>query len=99
VKDGPIVIQCRAEDLMPNGRPANSLMTPQETIEYLRLDQGQKDPEQSLRRYAREFGIRVVQIGNATRYPLEEVKRFIQRKFADDNDGATLTPAPARKRI
>lgn len=75
---------------MPDGRPAPALLTAAQALEYLRLDQGQKDAAHALRRYAAEFGIRTIKLGNAALYPLVELQEFIRRKYSKDNGGATL---------
>ena len=66
--------------IMPDGRPAPTVMTPGEAIAFLRLDQtGIKDPLLSLRYYREKGLLKGVKIGLKLRYRLADLLDFLDR--------------------
>ena len=66
--------------VMPDGRPAPSVLTAQETVVFLRLDQtGIKDPVLSLRYYREKGLLKGVRIGLKLRYRLTDLLDFLDR--------------------
>lgn len=74
---------------MPDGnggvQPAPELMTESEAVRFLRLDTiALKHPSATLRRYRDAGQLRAVQVSRAILYPLSELRKFIERKTAED---------------
>ena len=70
---------------MPDGRPAPDLLTEAEAVRYLRLDTvAVKNPSATLRRYREGGALRAVQISKAILYPLAELRKFVEKKTAED---------------
>ena len=67
---------------MPTGKPAPLLLTEDEAIELLRLDQcGIKNPSATLARYRAGGTLRAVQISKRLLYPVGEIENFIERQM------------------
>ena len=65
-------------------RPCPELMTAEEAICYLRLDETEvDDPERSLRYYREKWGLRATQVGRRLRYRRMELDRLLDR-LTDD---------------
>lgn len=63
---------------MPDGTPAPAIMTTDEVIRFLRLDQiAVKKPEATLD-YYRQRGLPAKQIGRAVRFVLSDVMEFVR---------------------
>ncbi len=78
---------------MPNGQPAPAVMTVDEVVTLLRLDEaGGMAPALAVERYRKRGLLRGIQIGRCIRYPLESVQEFIRSK-GDDHDFAE-SPRP-----
>ena len=68
------------QGIMPDGRPAPSVLTAHEAVVFLRLDQTSiKDPLQSLRYYREKGLLRGVRIGLRLRYRLVDLLDFLER--------------------
>jgi hypothetical protein len=65
----------------PNGKPVPEVLTEQETIEFLRLDDGPKHPEMTLQYYRTEGLLRGIRIGRRMRYTKTELLRFLERLY------------------
>jgi len=65
---------------LPDGRPAPAVLTADETVSLLRLDNA--NPLRTLKFYRDEGLLVGVRIGKKVRYPLTEVKRFLAQKVA-----------------
>ena len=63
---------------MPNGLPAPALLTADEAISLLRLDNA--DPLRTLKFYRDEGLLSGIKVGRKLRYPLDELMRFIRSK-------------------
>ena len=63
---------------LPDGRPAPAVLTAEETISLLRLDN--KNPGRTLKFYRDEGLLVGVRLGKRLRYPLAEVLRFLVEK-------------------
>lgn len=64
---------------MPDGSPAPSLMTEEEAIRFLRIDQtGVRFPRQTFQRYRSSGQIVGKMVGRCVRYPVEELQRFVK---------------------
>jgi hypothetical protein len=60
--------------------PVPSILTEEETIKFLRLDEtGIDDPGRTLRYYRSQGLLRARQIGRSIRYPLWELLSFVDR--------------------
>lgn len=64
----------------PDGRPAPLVLTEEETIILLRLDNGPKRPKYTLQYYREEGLLGGIRIGKRIRYPLEEIIKFLRRQ-------------------
>lgn len=59
--------------------PTPDLLTRDEAIRYLRIDtQKTRFPEDTLRRYRNECGLKAVQVGKQVLFPKRELQRFIE---------------------
>ena len=66
--------------ITPDGQPAPSVLTAEEAVLFLRLDQtGIKDPLLSLRYYREKGLLRGVKIGLKLRYRLADLLDFLDR--------------------
>jgi len=66
------------EILLPNGKPAPSVLTLKELIELLRIEG--KNPERTIK-YYRDVGLlRGIKLGRHLRYRLEDVQEFLAQK-------------------
>ena len=80
-----------ATAFMPDGNgglcPVPVVLTEGELIRLLRLDgpDGPQNPGETIRRYRDKGLLRGCRIGNAMRYPIGEVLRFLAAKTASDN--------------
>jgi hypothetical protein len=73
---------------MPDGRPAPAVLTVDELILLLRLDG--KHPERTIK-YYRDEGLLVgIPLGRKTRYPIDEVMRFLAEKTAKSRSNGLL---------
>ena len=63
---------------LPDGRPAPAVLTAEEAVELLRLDNG--DPLRTLKFYRDEGLLTGVRIGRKMRYRLCDVENFLARK-------------------
>ena len=64
----------------PDGRPAPAILTADEAIFLLRLDNA--NPLRTLKFYRDEGLLTGVRIGKKLRYPLSEIMRFLAQKVA-----------------
>ena len=65
---------------MPDGRPAPSVLTAEEAVVFLRLDQTNiKNPVQTLRYYRERGLLRGIKIGLKLRYRLTDLLDFLER--------------------
>lgn len=65
--------------------PCPELLTAEEAIRYLRLDETNvSDPERSLKYYRETWGLRGTQLGKKLRYRRIELDRLIER-LTDEN--------------
>lgn len=62
--------------IMPSGRPAPSLLTEQETIEFLRI-QDYTNPQLTLRHYRQQKKLRGTRVGKKMFYLSSELVRFL----------------------
>jgi hypothetical protein len=72
----------------PDGRMVPELLTPQEAIEFLRLDvEGPDHPEMTLDYFRREGLLRATRVGKRIRYSKTELLQLIDRltQRTDDN--------------
>jgi len=65
---------------LPDGRPAPAVLTADETVSLLRLDNA--NPLRTLKFYRDEGLLVGVRIGKKVRYPLTEVMAFLAQKVA-----------------
>jgi hypothetical protein len=65
----------------PNGKPVPEVLTEQETITFLRLDDGPKHPEMTLQYYRTEGLLKGIRIGRKMRYTKTELLRFLDRLY------------------
>ena len=72
---------CQHVVFFPDGRPAPEVLTEQEAIEFLRLDDGPKHPEMTLQYYRSEGLLKGVKIGRKLRYTKTEMLRFLERLY------------------
>ena len=72
---------CQYVVFFPNGKPVPEVLTEQEAIEFLRLDDGPKHPEQTLQYYRSEGLLKGVRIGRKLRYTKTEMLRFLERLY------------------
>lgn len=73
---------------MPSGKPVPELLTPQEAIEFLRLDvEGPEHPEMTLDYFRREGLLRATRVGKRIRYLKSELIQLLDRLTdrTDDN--------------
>lgn len=64
---------------MPDGTPAPAIMTTDEVIRFLRLNEiAVKRPEQTID-YYRQRGLPALQLGRAVRFRLEDVVEWVGR--------------------
>lgn len=62
----------------PDGTPVPELLTKQEAIKFLRLDEGgTKHPEMSLQYYRSEGLLKATKVGKRLRYQKKELLRFL----------------------
>ena len=66
-------------------RPVPEVMTEEEVIRMLRLDEA-KNPRQTLQYYRERGLLRATRIGRWLRYTRTEVLRFLERQTAATND-------------
>ena len=65
---------------LPDGRPAPAVLTADELVSLLRLDNA--NPLRTLKFYRDEGLLVGIRIGRKVRYPLDEVMRFLAQKVA-----------------
>jgi hypothetical protein len=65
---------------LPDGRPAPALLTADETVSLLRLDNG--NPLRTLKFYRDEGLLVGIRVGKKVRYPLTEIMMFLAQKAA-----------------
>ena len=70
---------CQHVVFFPDGRPVHEVLSEQDAIEFLRLDDGPKHPEQTLQYYRSEGLLTAVRIGKRLRYTKTELLKFLQR--------------------
>ena len=63
----------------PDGRPVPEVLTEQEAIEFLRLNDGPKHPKTTLQYYRSEGLLRGIKVGRRLRYTKTEMLRFLER--------------------
>jgi hypothetical protein len=78
--------QIIAESWMPDGKgryqPTPDLLTRKEAIRYFRLDTIKtRFPQNTLHRYRKKFGLKVLQIGRQILYPRAELQKFIEQQM------------------
>ena len=72
--------------VMPEGKPAPTVLTAEEAVVFLRLDQTDiKDPLASLRYYREKGLLKGVKIGLKLRYRLTDLLDFLDR-LAEDSE-------------
>ena len=65
---------------LPDGRPAPGLLTADETVSLLRLDNA--NPLRTLKFYRDEGLLVGIRVGKKVRYPLTEIMQFMAQKVA-----------------
>lgn len=74
-------MNCSATAYMPNGTPCPYILTEDELIVFLRLDQVQiKRPHDTIRRYRDAGRLRGVQISHRVFYRLKDVLDFVDKQ-------------------
>ena len=69
---------------MPDGTPCPALLTEEEAIRFLRIDQmAVKNPGATLRRYRDGGLLKAVQISREILYPLSALMDFISRQLEE----------------
>lgn len=63
---------------MPDGRPAPWVMTEDDLVEFLRI-QNVKFTHNTIERIRQKYGLRGTQLGKAVRYQLPDVLRTLER--------------------
>lgn len=64
----------------PDGHPVPDLLTPQEAVEFLRLNEnGTKHPEMTLDYFRREGLLRATKVGKCVRYLKSELIQLLNR--------------------
>ena len=63
---------------LPSGKPAPAVLTAEEAVELLRLDNG--DPMRTLKYFRDEGQLCGFRLGRKVRYRLEDVQRFLAQK-------------------
>ena len=67
-----------------DGRPCPALLTEEEAITFLRIDQMQvKNPSATLRRYRDGGLLKAIQISRELLYPLSSLINFIERQIEE----------------
>jgi hypothetical protein len=64
--------------VMPDGRPAPSVLTEAEAIKYLRLDSQKADPARTLQYYRDKKLLKATKIGKNLLYSRKELDRFVE---------------------
>lgn len=65
---------------MPDGTPAPYLLTQDEAIRFLRLDEcGVRFPAESFRNLRNKYHLQAVQVGKGVRFPLPELLNVLER--------------------
>lgn len=72
---------CQHVVYFPDGRVVPEVLTEQEAILFLRLDDGPKHPEVTLQYYRSEGLLKGVKIGKKLRYSKTEMLRFLERLY------------------
>jgi hypothetical protein len=72
---------CQNVVFFPDGRPVPEVLSEQDAIEFLRLDDGPKHPEVTLQYYRSEGLLKGVKIGRKLRYTKTEMLRFLERLY------------------
>ena len=72
---------CKHVVFFPDGRPVPEVLTEQEAIEFLRLNDGPKHPEMTLQYYRSEGLLKGIKIGRKLRYTKTEMLRFLERLY------------------
>ena len=72
---------CQHVVFFSDGRVVPEVLTEQEAIEFLRLDDGPKHPEVTLQYYRSEGLLRGIKIGRRLRYTKTEMLRFLERLY------------------
>ena len=83
-----IVEQTFSVVFLPDGRPAPAVLTADETVSLLRLDNA--NPLRTLKHYRDEQLLVGVRIGRKVRYPLDEVMRFLAQKVAKSKSNGLI---------
>lgn len=69
---------CQNVVFFPDGRPVCEVLTEQDVIEFLRLDDGSNHPKTTLQYYRSEGLLKGVKIGRKLRYTKTELLRFLE---------------------
>jgi len=74
---------------MPDGKggwmPVPEILTEDETLRFLRMDNIDiKHPRETLRYYRKKYGLKGVQIGKALRFTIGELRKLVKR-LMDEN--------------
>jgi hypothetical protein len=72
---------CQQVVYFPDGRPVPEVLSEQEAIEFLRLDDGPRHPEVTLQYYRSEGLLKGFKIGKKLRYSKTELLRFLERLY------------------
>lgn len=64
---------------MPDGTPAPSILTCEEVLAFLRLDEIKVKKPRTTLDYYRQRGLKAKRIGRAVRFRLEDVLEFVER--------------------
>ena len=71
---------------LPDGSPAPELLTEEEVIRFLRLDNdGPKNPDQTLTYYRDKGLLRATRVGKRLRYLKKELLKFLDRLTDETN--------------
>ena len=71
----------------PSGKPVPELLTAEETIHLLRLDEdGPEHPEMTLQYYRQQGLLRPTKIGKKLRYRLSELLKFLEEQTNRTNE-------------
>lgn len=70
---------CQNVVFFADGRPVPEVLTEQEAIEFLRLDDGPKHPKTTLQYYRTEGLLKGVKIGKKLRYTKTDMLRFLEQ--------------------
>ena len=84
--------------LMPNGKPAPTVLTEAQAIEFLRLNETSRSPARTLQYWRSSGKIRSAKISRAHTYHLEDLIAFLRERANDQPKLSKPTAAFGKRR-